>query len=327
MKALIVGLGSIGCRHLNNLYQLGLRDLSAFRFRNLTPPIMIPEKVTIYNDYERALTNHPDIVVIANPSSMHIPYSQQALEAGCHIYLEKPISHNLNDTQELTDLARKKRKVILVGCQLRFHHNLVAIKEWLTQNLIGNIHSVFCDVGEHLPDWHPWEDYRQSYAANENLGGGVILTLIHELDYLYWFFGKITQIYAIGGHKTPLKITAEDTALLSMLTKDKIPIQLRMDYWRQPSVRKLHIVGDRGEISWNYYSGQAILQNENKIIKKSSLPDTWERNDLFLSIIKHFLDCIENRSKPLIPLTEGIEVLKIALAAKESLKKRRVVDL
>ena len=112
-----------------------------------------------------------------------------------------------------------------------------------------------------------------------------------------------------------------------MLTKDKIPIQLRMDYWRQPSVRKLHIVGDRGEISWNYYSGQAILQNENKIIKKSSLPDTWERNDLFLSIIKHFLDCIENRSKPLIPLTEGIEVLKIALAAKESLKKRRVVDL
>ncbi len=328
MRALVAGLGSIGIRHLNNLYALGIEELSVFRSRNFPPPAEIKSKnVEVFQDYDRALSSKPDIVVIANPTSYHLPFAQKALDADCHVYLEKPVSHNLESTGRLLAVAEERKRVVMVGCQLRFLRTLEAVKEWLWDGFPGRILSVAVDMGEYLPDWHPWEDYRQSYSARADMGGGVILTLIHELDYVYWLFGPIRSVYAMGGQLTRLEIDSEDTALISLLTKQNVPVQLRMDYWRKPSVRKMNIVGEKGEIDWDYYSGEASLSREGAVIKKASLPDNWERNDLFLSIMKNFLEAIKNNSIPRSPLTEGIEVLKTAMAAKESIDKNEVVQL
>ena len=185
MKALITGLGSIGVRHLNNLQTLGVNQLSAFRSRNLPPPGDIPDHVQIFYDYTEALSQKPDIVIIANPTAYHIPYAQKAVEVGCHLYLEKPISHTLDDVERLKETVTSNQCVVSVGCQFRFHENLEKIKSWLEEGKLGKIFSVSVDMGEYLPDWHPGEDYRQSYSAKEEMGGGVVLTLIHDLDYLF----------------------------------------------------------------------------------------------------------------------------------------------
>lgn len=328
MKALVVGLGSIGTRHLNNLYRLGISSLSAFRRRGLSPPFEIIDKdVRIFKDYNKALGERPEIVVIANPTAYHVSLAIKALEIGSHVYIEKPLSHTLEGTERLIELADHKDCVVTVGCQLRFHPNIEAIKQWIQKKMIGRIFSVYVDTGEYLPSWHPWEDYQQSYAAQAKLGGGVVLTLIHELDYLYWLLGPMEEVYATGGHLTPLKIDVEDTALISLWSQRKVPIQLRMDYWRKPPVRKMHIVGEKGQIFWDYYSGQATVVQNGSVIKKSTLPENWERNNLFFAIMKNFLDAIQNRVSVRVSLTDGVEVLKIALAAKASLSQKEAIHL
>lgn len=328
MKALVAGIGSIGVRHLNNLYALGVEQLSAFRSRNLPPPADIACKnIEVFQDYDRALSSGPDIAVIANPTSYHLAFAEKALSAGCHVYIEKPVSHSLDGTDRLLALARNSKKVVMVGCQHRFLQTLAAVRAWIQNGDLGNILSVTVDMGEYLPGWHPWEDYRQSYAARSEMGGGVILTLIHELDYLYWIFGPVETVYAMGGHLTPLETDAEDTALISLMTAKGVPVQLRMDYWRNPPVKKMNIVGEKGEIDWDYYGGEARLCDKGSVHKRATLPENWERNDLFLSIMRNFLEAIEKNEAPLVPLEESVDVLKIALAAKESISRNEVIRL
>ena len=131
MNALIIGLGSIGTRHLNNLYALDVKDISAFRERNLSVPSSIPDTVSLYSDFDEALNKNPKIIIIANPTSMHIDYSQKALESNCHLYIEKPISDSMDGVEQLLKLEKKTNRIIQVGCQLRFHPHLLKIKQQL----------------------------------------------------------------------------------------------------------------------------------------------------------------------------------------------------
>jgi predicted dehydrogenase len=326
MKALVVGLGSAGIRHLNNLYRLGVRDLSVYRSRSKSPNLqckLLGKGLKVYRDYEKALEDGPDAVVIANPTSLHVPFAIKALERGSHLFIEKPISDTLRGMEPLLRLARRKRKVAMVGCQLRFNPNLERIKKWIEDKTLGNILSVSVDVGQYLPSWHPWENYSKGYAARKDLGGGVILTLIHELDYVYWLFGPVKRVYALGGHLTPLKIDVEDTALISLWTEKGVPVHIRMDYWRDPAVRNMHIVGEKGEIFWNYHAGEARLVNKGVVIARSNVPRRWNRNSESLAIMKIFLNAINKKTPVRTTLKDGFDVLKIALAAKSSIANKK----
>ena len=195
----------------------------------------------------------------------------------------------------------------------------------MKKKTLGKIYSVFCDVGEHLPYWHPNENYKKSYAAKKKLGGGVVLTLIHEIDYLYWLFGKFKSVYATGGSITKLNINVEDTVLSNIVTYNNIPISLRMDYWRNPPTRQLNIVGDKGQLFWDYYTKKTtlILNNGKKIVKK--LPKNWNRNHMFLDILKDFILNIEKNKKVKISLKDGIYALNVALALKKFLKDSKKI--
>lgn len=326
MKILVVGLGSIGTRHLNNLLACGVSDVVICRERNLkTSGKLAINGLPIVHDYDNALSFGMDAVVIANPTSLHMTYAKKAIEAGCHVYLEKPVSNSLDGMDEILLLSQKQKRTVMVGCQMRFHPNLEDIRNWVQEGILGKVFSVNVDFGELLPLWHPYEDYQQSYAARKDLGGGVVLTQIHDLDYLFWIFGPIIQVYAVGGHLTPLKIDVEDTALISLLTKEGVPIQIRMDYWRNPPVRKMSVVSEKGEIVWEYSKGEALLYQDGKIIQCSSVPDNWERNDMFLAAMKDFLHSIHNGKTLRCPLKDGIDVLKIAMDVKKSLESGEVI--
>lgn len=175
------------------------------------------------------------------------------------------------------------------------------------------------DVGEYLPEWHPWEDYRKSYAARKDQGGGVILTMIHEIDYLYWIFGPLIVEHSMGGNLTSLDIEVEDTALIAMKSNNGIPIHLRMDYWRRPPVRTLSIIANKAEVVWDYHKGELLVNSEGKMLEKDVLLDDWDRNDFFMDMIKDFLDSINGNKPVCSPLSDGIEVLKLAVAAKENI--------
>lgn len=328
MKALVVGLGSIGVRHLNNLHALGVSELGVVRTRNLSPPQEInPKDIAIFQDLDLALTQKFDLVVVANPTFLHLETLIKALKSGAHVYVEKPIAHEEGSLAELAPYLTPSGPKVLVGCQLRMHPGLQKIEEWINQDKLGKIYSVQVDLGEYLPDWHPWEDYRKSYAARSDQGGGVILTLIHELDYLHWLFGKPKDVYAIGGHRTSLELSAEDTALITLETERGMCVQLRMDYWRKPPVRHMNIVAEKAIVDWDYPTRLVTLKQNGQILDQLELPSTWDRNELFLSMMKEFLESFSRGSTPRVTLQDGIDVLQTALAVKKSLRTHQKVSL
>ena len=319
---LVVGLGSIGLRHLENLRTLGCGRLGALRSRN-APMHRDADlsDVKIHDDYDTALVEGYDGVVIANPTSFHLEYAQKAAKAKCHFYIEKPTSHSLDGTAELLREVRRQNLVVTVGCQLRFHPNLIAVKRWLDEQSIGQLLAVQVDTGEYLPDWHPWEDYRNSYAARPELGGGVILTLIHEIDYLYWLLGPLHPVCSFGGTSGALGLDVEDHVVSILMSQASVPVTLHLDYLQRPPCRRLKIVGTRGAIEWDYYRGTATLVVEGESREISKVPQSWERNDLFLGIMADFLDAVCNGHASRVPLDDGVETLRIALELKAQVSR------
>ncbi len=207
MKFLIAGLGSIGRRHFRNLIALGEKDIVLLRTRKATLPDDELAGYPVETDLHEALQKHkPDAVIVANPTSMHLDAAIPAAEAGCHILLEKPVSHSLERLDVLQKTAEKSGSKILVGFQFRYHPTLNQARELIQSNALGKILTVHAHWGEYLPQWHPWEDYRQSYAARADLGGGVIVTLTHPLDYLRYLLGDVESLWSFNGHISPLEI-------------------------------------------------------------------------------------------------------------------------
>ncbi len=329
MKFLIAGLGSIGQRHLRNLSDILGAEIIAYRVKKRElGEIEERYNLTTFSDLDTALSQNPDAVLVTNPTSLHMPVALASAMSGCHLFIEKPVSHSLEGVDELIDISEKNNLVILVGCNLRFHPSLRLIKRFLDEKRIGKITSARLHVGEYLPSWHPWEDYRRGYSARSALGGGVILTLIHELDYAYWFFGEVEKVFCFAGKLSSLEIDTEDTAEILLMFKNNIIVEVHMDYIHRPPSRSCHIIGEEGVILWDYYKRQVELfsvQDEKWLIFREE--ESFERNDMYIEEMKHFINSIERKEKPLVSVRDGKRALEIALAAKESAETGKVAYL
>ncbi len=329
MKFLIAGLGSIGQKHLHNLKNFLPCEILAYRVqkRELKE---IEEKFGIktYDDLEEALNERPDGVLVTNPTSLHIPVALSSAKRGCHLFIEKPLSDHLEGVNELEQIVKEKNLVCLIGCNFRFHPGLRLIKGFLDRQQIGKIISARIQTGEYLPNWHPWEDYREGYSAKKSMGGGVILTLIHELDYAYWFFGMPEKVFAFAGKLSQLEIDVEYTTEILLKYPNGMIAEIHLDFIQRAPSRSCQIIGEEGTITWDYQKNQVELFSA-KNGKWQIFPGEkdFQRNQMFTEEMKHFLTAMEGKERPLVTLEDGREVLKIALAAKESANKDKVVAL
>jgi predicted dehydrogenase len=340
----IIGLGGIGQRHTRNLRNLlgNSVEIIAYRVRQLThvvTPAMSADRernvedvynIRSFHSLEEALAEKPDIAYICNPSSLHVAVTRACLLAGCDIFLEKPIADSIDGTSELVELARIHKRVAMVGYQLRFHPCVVRLTEIVRSGVLGNLLGVRTTIGEYLPNWHPYEDYRIMYAARATLGGGVVLSQIHEFDYLYSLFGMPSRIYALGGHWSDLEIDVEDTASILMeapLGSRLLPIQLHQDFLQSPASRQCEVIGDKGRAVMDLPSLTVSLFSLGKPEPEVFRVENFDRNNLFLDQARHFLRCVETREKPIVDLADGIQSLRMALAVKQSITTHQLVDL
>jgi predicted dehydrogenase len=344
MKILVVGLGGIGQRHVRNLRTLLSYDVEilAYRVRRLTQVITPTLQIDIerdvekeyrlkaFRDLETALAQKPDIALICNPSSLHVPMASACVEAGCDIFVEKPLSSDLAGVIELQSALKRKGRIAMVGYQLRFHPCFLRLQQIVQTGLLGNLLGVRAIVGEYLPGWHRYEDYRTGYAARADLGGGVILSQIHEFDYLFALFGKAKRLFSIGGHWSNLEIDVEDIASTLMQCEFEgrpLPIHLQQDYLQRPGQRQCEVVGDAGKAILDFANLTVALFGADGALADRFSCEGFDRNQLFLDEIRHFLDCVRTRSKPVVDLGEGAWSLQLALAAKESIATGRVIEL
>ncbi|MGB4069917.1 MAG: Gfo/Idh/MocA family oxidoreductase [Nitrospira sp.] len=324
-RILIAGLGSIGLRHLNNLLQLGEKDILLLRTQN--EPVKEAPNLPVYTNLQDALLQNPEAVIVSNPTSHHMDVAMQAARAGCNLFVEKPLSHTWENVENLLALAKEKRIIGMVGFDMHFDPGLQKVRQLLKEGTIGHITAIQAQVGQYLPDWHPWEDYRKGVSAQVETGGGVILDLIHEIDYVTWLMGGAREVISMNDHVSTLEIETEDTASIMIRFKNNAIGTINLDYIQRTLSRSSRIVGEEGTITWDLLNQKVSwFLAEDKAWHDFSYAG-FQRNDRFLAEMKHFLDCLQGRAEPEVNLESGGHSLKIALAAKESGKTGKVVVL
>jgi predicted dehydrogenase len=319
MKFLIAGFGSIGRRHFRNLLALGERDIVLYRTHLSTLPDDEAAGFPVEGDLRAALAYGPDAAIVSNPTSLHLDVAIPAALCGCHLLIEKPISHSMARLDELEQAVQKNDVRVLVGYQFRFHPGLQQVRRLLKDEAIGVPVSVRAHWGEYLPGWHPWEDYKQGYAARQELGGGAVLTLSHPLDYLGWFFGEVESLSAFTSQKG-LKLPVEDEAEIAMRFKNGVLGSVHLDYLQRPASHWLEIIGTRGTLRWDNFDGSVRLSRAGEDGKAAGWqefapPAGFERNSMFLDELRHFLDVVKGKAKPACTLHDGEAALRLALSA------------
>lgn len=329
MNILVVGCGSIGKRHIRNLQTLQAGEIVAFDLRaDRRAEVEAAYQIKTYVDYADALAQHPNIVLICTPTSLHMPYAQQASAIGAHVFIEKPLSHTLEGVDAFLQTVATQKTVTLVGCNYRFHPGLQMVKNLLNEGQIGTPLSAHVEFGQYLPDWHPYEDYRQGYSANQKLGGGIILDRIHELDYITWLLGYPTEIFCFAHTTNTLEIDTEDIAKMLLRFDKGLIADIHVDYLQRAYHSSCKIVGQTGTIVWNYRDHAVHHYTaHNKKWQITRWQDTYDANDMYIKEMTHFLNCIHKKQRPELDAKGGKNILLIAEAAKQSARTGHKVPL
>jgi predicted dehydrogenase len=328
MKIMIAGLGSIGRRHFRNLLALGARDILLYRTQHNTPPDDELAGYPVETELEAALAQAPQAVIVSNPTALHLEVAIPAARAGCHLMLEKPVAGSMERISELESAASESGARVLVGYHFRFHPGLRRLRELLAAGETGRPLSVRAQWGEYLPGWHPDEDYRQGYSARADLGGGVVLTLSHPLDYLRWLFGEVQALWTFTGKSSDLELQVEDTAEIGLRFASGVLGSLHLDYNQRPPSHRVEVVTTQGTLCWDNQSGELqVYRSETGGWQAYPLPPRFERNDLFLAEMRHFLQVARGEAEPVCSLVDGVQALRLALAAHDSQQQGKLIYL
>lgn len=319
-KALIVGGGSIGRRHIQNLQQLNMNVAVVEQAPEVRRKLSTEFELPMFANLSNGLNSEdPDIVVVCTPNRFHVEIAIEAARAGCHLFVEKPLSDRMEGITELQSVVSEQNIISLVGCNLRFHPEIKKIHELLENNIVGPVVAARIEGGSYLPEWFPDTDYRESYSAREDLGGGVILDYIHEINYAQWFFDDFEEVSAMTGQQSQLEIETNDVAGILAKTSEGTICEFHLDYVQREYSRSCHIIGEKGTIRWSWSDEQVdwYISNDDTWFSFQR-PDDWNMNKMYLEEMRHFLSCVQANKQTTCPIECGKSDLAVALAAREA---------
>jgi predicted dehydrogenase len=312
---LICGLGSVGQRHLQHFLSIGVSRIDAFRTGRGTikmEGLSLPGE--IFYSLDEALRHNPEAVIVANPTASHLSTAQAAIQSGAHVLIEKPISHNLTGCEELLGEAKTRARVVAVGCNLRFHPLLVVLEGVVSNKELGRPLTASAHFCTYLPDWHPWEDFHQSYAARCELGGGVALTHIHEIDYLLWLFGPAVEVEGFSLRIHPLGTNVEEASVGIIRHQQGTLSSLNLSFCQKPQRRNLQIFFEKGYAYLDFLANTLELENGNGHVKQINLPEGFSMSETYAEQARAFAARVAGYSgNQLCSGTEAIASLRVAL--------------
>jgi len=329
LRLIIIGLGSIGRRHLYNVNSL-FPDANIGIFR---PTLRFQEPIAddnvIFRSLDEALKWDPHGVIICTPASTHCEFATPFLKLGIPVFIEKPISVSFKEAQKMAAICPNPQ--VLVGYNLRFNWSLLKAKQLLEMGAVGQVLTVKVEVGQYLPSWRPGGDYRNSVSAKKHLGGGVILELSHELDLIYWLFGLPDQVVAVGGAFGPLELDddVEDMAAI-ILKYEAAPylVTIGLDFYQQPPGRSCKFVGSEGTLIWDYMENEvALFSVESGGWKRYRSNETSDKNHMYRRELLHFVDCVTGKVPPLCSVHDACNVLALVEAIRVSIARDTVVRM
>ncbi len=286
MKIVFFGLGSIGRKHMGILLKDCKYELYAFRSSKLgeKPPPGVKEIFTWKEFYQLK----PDVVFITNPTSLHIKTAFRCARNNCKLFIEKPLGNNKKGLAELINLIRRKKLVTYVAYNLRFHPAIKKLKEYLNKYHFLHLQAV---CTSYLPNWRPKRDFKKSYSAQKDLGGGALLDLSHEIDYISYLLGNITNVNGHFSRRSNLTIDTEDYADI-LVDTDSGPANIHVDFFSHVKQRVIRIDFREMTIIADLINGKVEEFKNERPVRRYYLPD--DKNISYINQIGYFLENIDN---------------------------------
>jgi len=318
VKILVVGCGSIGARHVRNFSALAETSVTDANL-DLARKVAEETGAALQAGLEQGLAWRPDGVVVAVPNDLHLPVALRAVEAGAHVYVEKPLSDSTAGAREFLDRAEALGREVFVGCNMRFHPAVAGLKEHLPR--IGRPLFARAHYGNLLPNMRPGQDYRTLYCARRASGGGVILDAIHEIGYLSWLLGPARLESCTADRLSDLEIEVEDFASLVLRHGSGALSQVQMDYLRPCKRRGCEIVGTEGVLCWTS-EGKAPERVRLEFCRVGATAaesllelDGFAMNGPFIELARSFLAALAGASTSLLTGREALLELELAIGA------------
>lgn len=277
---LIIGAGSIGERHIEVLQSLGYHNLHVYRQRMLPLRNVATDSVHCFTDFTEIDSIKPYAAVICTPTAHHLSDVKVCIERGIHVLVEKPLASEIIDTDSLVQTASQQNVLIQVAYMLRFHPIMQQLKSIIQSNHFGNLLSFSTYWGEYLPHWHPWEDYRNSYAAQKALGGGAALTLSHDLDIVNWLVGDLPIHWQrTFNYRSDLEVDVEAGASFLMEYAGGITGVVQLNYYQKIPKRTYDFVFDEAVVEFDYFQNKMTIRTESgvEVVEDKG----FERNEMF----------------------------------------------
>lgn len=294
LTILIIGAGSIGERHIRNLLTLNYQNIFVFRQRNLPLRSVDPKRVTILTEWIEVEKLLPEVVFITSPTAFHLKQAIDCAKLGAHLFIEKPLGSVLEDNaiNKLQEILAQHQRHIQVGYMMRYYPLLQKVKQAIETDQYGHLISFHSHWGEYLPAWHPWEDYRTSYAARRDLGGGVALTLSHDIDTALWMAGSpLKNYHIIKSYKNQLDLEVEGAAEILFHFDNEVVGHVHLNFVQRNPERIYEYRFDQATVKIDFYEHSlTIYYNDSKTLEKM---DGYDRNDLFLAQTKDFMQRID----------------------------------
>lgn len=324
MNIVIVGAGSIGKRHASNFLALGWQNLTFVRHRE--SPVEGFPGIPVVTSLDAAVNGPETLVMVCNPAPMHLKTAARAIEAGCHVFIEKPLSDTWRGVPEFLKLAERSPTLTWVGYDLRFDTGLERIKEWMETGRFGKPLIFRAQVGQFLPDWRPGTDYRSSVSARRDTGGGVLLELSHEVDYARWLLGSVREVFALTDTLL-LDMSVEDAAIASLVFESGAIGSIEMDCLQRSLNRNCQIVCSEAVITWDFCSRTVRAVGGDNCLLDTVQWESEDRDTRFQKELSHVIQCIEGRETPRVTAWDGADTLRLVLAMKDAARLRKVIEI
>ena len=302
MKVCFFGLGSIGTRHLKNLAHIcGAKkidlEVHAFRSTSKKPEDFIDKIVNKYI-YDFEDLEEYDIVFVTNPTSLHYDTIVNCAKHTKNFFIEKPLFHKYIPLEK--NLFHNN-SIFYVACPLRYTNVIRTAKEFIESNVVF---SARCICSSYLPEWRANTDYRQSYSAKKELGGGVRIDLIHEMDYLTYLFGFPQETKSFSGTFSNLEIDSDDLAVYLLKYADKL-VEVHLDYFGRSAKREIEMITESGVTCFDLLNSKIYGNGINTQFRE-------EPNYKYMAEMEYFMDCVLNNNQTQNDIKHANKVLKLA---------------
>lgn len=336
LKILVIGCGSIGERHLHNLRYLGMKKIAISDInKKKISELSSKYKIKKFDDINSALEFEPDVSLICTHPNSHASIAKACIEMNSHVFIEKPISINEQGIEKILQRAKIKQLKIAVGYNNRFEKGLKVVKKKITESEIGQPHAISVQFGNNIKFWRPGTDFKNHYILKK--GGGIVLDDSHEYDYVRWLLNdEVYSVYAQTQKMTSIKTETESIAAFILKFKKGVIASFMIDYVRPQYERSCQIIGEKGDIKWQYQPQKSSWKNYNsssmsKVItnhinKKRKIRNFRSKsNDMYVEEIQDFLNSVIMNTEPTVNGWEGLKTLQIGRAILKSAKENKVI--